>query len=311
MHFLPGFSYAKACSAELSAYEEFERYQWASPDATETTTWTSSAYTANATTLCDGLPRIFGNLTFVSTLTEVSTVTYTTSSLTYSGPKPSCTINLSDCGVLSESITDHFESYFSVSSTNRVTVSLASPATAVRYGNSILGSNSSSWDPVTPLPILTVGDKTYDPDGHGGYPIVFLFENPDLYSTSYLSPGGDATVELYSNPKESWANCETPKPTPTKASTTIDRDQTDDCGQCTIWGGTVDLLYFPVTTSAPSRDMCAMSATNSGMVCPYGSTVTSVGDLYEACSYASMNMSSPPNSGQSQHHFVSLLFLKC
>lgn len=42
------------------------------------------------------------------------------------------------------------------------------------------------------------------------------------------------------------------------------------CGQCTIHGGSVQLLYFPVTGDT-SRDMCA-TAPSSSVICPYGPT---------------------------------------
>lgn len=71
---------------------------------------------------------------------------------------------------------------------------------------------------------------------------------------------------------------------------------TMDCGQCTIFGANIQLLYFPVPTNT-TRDICA-STTNNPVYCPYGpATVDSEGETQ--CGYPPMNFTSTANSGKS------------
>lgn len=71
------------------------------------------------------------------------------------------------------------------------------------------------------------------------------------------------------------------------------------CGQCTIHGGKVELLYFPLSTKT-SRDMCATAAT-SPVICPYGPTRpnddTVAGFATAPCQYISTEQTSTTDSG--------------
>jgi hypothetical protein len=73
------------------------------------------------------------------------------------------------------------------------------------------------------------------------------------------------------------------------------------CGQCTIHGGHVELLYFPVTTEI-SRNMCATAPTSS-VICPYGPTYsnndTVSGFNTAPCPYISTELPSTTDSGPS------------
>lgn len=73
------------------------------------------------------------------------------------------------------------------------------------------------------------------------------------------------------------------------------------CGQCTIHGGNVELLYFPATTKT-SRDMCATTPT-SPVICPYGKTYanndTVHGFATEPCQYVATGHPSTTDSGPS------------
>jgi hypothetical protein len=73
----------------------------------------------------------------------------------------------------------------------------------------------------------------------------------------------------------------------------------DYCGACTIYGGTVQLLYFPQTMNV-SRDMCA-TAPAASTVCPFGSLASISTDLFgrvwSPCAYVSTTTSTRPNSG--------------
>jgi hypothetical protein len=76
----------------------------------------------------------------------------------------------------------------------------------------------------------------------------------------------------------------------------------DVCGQCTIHGDHVELLYFPVTTKAASRDMCA-SAPTSEVICPFGPTYSnndSISGFNTApCPYINTQLPSTTDSGPS------------
>jgi hypothetical protein len=75
----------------------------------------------------------------------------------------------------------------------------------------------------------------------------------------------------------------------------------DVCGQCTIHGGHVELLYFPVTTEA-SRNMCATTPTSS-VICPYGATYSNNDTVFgfntAPCPYISTKIPSTTDSGPS------------
>lgn len=73
------------------------------------------------------------------------------------------------------------------------------------------------------------------------------------------------------------------------------------CGQCTLHGGKVELLYFPLSTDT-SRDMCATAPT-SPVICPYGPTIsnddTVNGFATAPCQYVPTQRTSTTDSGPS------------
>jgi len=73
------------------------------------------------------------------------------------------------------------------------------------------------------------------------------------------------------------------------------------CGQCTIHGGKVELLYFPVSTET-TRDMCATAPT-SPVICPFGPTHpnddTVTGFATAPCQYISTQRTITTDSGPS------------
>lgn len=80
------------------------------------------------------------------------------------------------------------------------------------------------------------------------------------------------------------------------------RDLSDKaCGQCTIHGNSVQLLYFPVTEDT-SRDMCA-TAPASSIICPYGPTYghddTVSGFATAPCQYINTGYPTTTDSGPS------------
>ena len=73
------------------------------------------------------------------------------------------------------------------------------------------------------------------------------------------------------------------------------------CGQCSIWGGTVDLLYFP-TTATTSHNLCPDPTVSPGTatICPLGPTTATANATnpydYQPCYYATGNATSTTNS---------------
>ncbi|KAK5688905.1 hypothetical protein LTS10_000884 [Elasticomyces elasticus] len=86
-------------------------------------------------------------------------------------------------------------------------------------------------------------------------------------------------------------------PPPSTITTTVPQD----CGPCTIYGDTVQLLYFPVSTNA-SKDMCTTSP-SPPTLCPFGRTTAGNATAFNgvwatgACEYALDNVTSTKNSG--------------
>lgn len=113
--------------------------------------------------------------------------------------------------------------------------------------------------------------------------------------TSYLSAQSSYTSSLSKYPDAP------PGDSPTVPRCYINGPQLDVCGQCTIHGDHVELLYFPVSTSV-SRDMCATTPT-SQVICPYGPTYsnddTQHGFATAPCQYINTKVSSTTDSGPS------------
>lgn len=113
--------------------------------------------------------------------------------------------------------------------------------------------------------------------------------------TSYLSAQSSFTSSLSKYPDAP------PGDGPTVPRCYISGPPLDVCGQCTIHGDHVELLYFPVSTPV-SRDMCATTPT-SPVICPYGPTYsnddTKSGFATAPCPYINTEVPSTTDSGPS------------
>ncbi|KAF2764439.1 hypothetical protein EJ03DRAFT_27615 [Teratosphaeria nubilosa] len=70
-------------------------------------------------------------------------------------------------------------------------------------------------------------------------------------------------------------------------------------GPCTIQGGNVKLMYFPVPQNV-SREMCTVGPTTTGTTCPYGKT-TATDECQGGCApcpYYPFNITSTTDSGE-------------
>lgn len=283
-----GSIYASECNSEWSEYSSYAGANWQS--RTILSTFTTTEYTATIKTLCDGQPHAIGSLTSLATTTSVLSAPKMVS---YTGPQPSCTIDASDCIAPKDSYTSSLNDYSTCTAARVITVSLDPEATLLVVENSIIGTNSTTiaTAPVTSPPPITFNDTIYTADDGTTYTL----RDPTPF-TKLLSPGGSAIVFGYcgvTHPEQ--PACSTNRP-----STNV----TQQCGQCTIAGGTVQLLYFPVTTSA-ARSSCASALPlTDGTVCPFGTTVQDtaistnpLARLDDACSYVSLPAENATQSG--------------
>jgi hypothetical protein len=113
--------------------------------------------------------------------------------------------------------------------------------------------------------------------------------------TSYLAAESSFSSSLTASPDA------TPGLSPIVPRCYIPGPPLEECGQCTIIGGKVDLLYFPLSTKT-TRDMCATTAT-SPIICPFGSTRpnddTVAGFATAPCQYISTQPTSTTDNGPS------------
>jgi hypothetical protein len=164
-------------------------------------------------------------------------------------PPPICSINPSDCGVLYASSANYYSSYSAAGLDGLITLSLAPSATAfteVHQGTTsttFFGSVASAA-----LPTLTVESTTYT-----GSIVASNSPTRTLYVITiggvpyHLADGSYVVAETFTDIESSIPTpaCDPPRTVPLFST----------CGQCTIYGDNVQLLYFPPTST--SRDMCA------------------------------------------------------
>ncbi|KAL2358754.1 hypothetical protein BJ546DRAFT_25550 [Cryomyces antarcticus] len=248
-----GSDYATRCAREWYSYSIAlgeAHYTYSGPLSTvtttttygrpATTTWTS--YEGSLYTLCDGKPRVNGSLpqqdVHTSTTTKRDFYTMTLiegNSLTM----PSCSIQPSDCsGILSAQAKSSFLPRVPEVIPHNWTVSLAPSASAVVVDGAT--TTLKGTGPITAPPTITLDyEHTYTANAGTTYNI----------SGQLLSPG--ALITVNGSAYIDWVGIGRPE----IPHCTTEYVQTCD-GSCTIFGGEVQLIYFPVPTTV-SRNMCA------------------------------------------------------
>ncbi|KAK3655173.1 hypothetical protein LTR56_003594 [Elasticomyces elasticus] len=179
-----GSAYVSACNHEWNLYSSASYLSWG---VIYSTLQPVTNYSASLTTLCDGYPRLVGNLTATGVW---YTSTEADSSTSYTGAKPTCSVDEADC------------------------LSLYNAYTTIEdiWGSSLDTWTSDAANPTPPTP-------------------------PDYPACTLTGTGSQ---------------------------------RPDTCGACTVYGGTVQLYYFPVTANI-SRNMCA-TAPAASTACPFGPT---------------------------------------
>ncbi|TKA77572.1 hypothetical protein B0A49_02826 [Cryomyces minteri] len=248
-----GSDYATSCAREWYSYsialgEAY--YTYSGPLSTvtttitysrpATTTWTS--YEGSLYTLCDGKPRVNGSLPQqdVHTSTTTKRDFYTLilvkgNSLTM----PSCSIQPSDCsGVLSSQAKSSFLPRVPEEIPHNWTVPLAPSASVVVVDGAT--TTLQGTGPITAPPAITLD-----------YEHIYTANAGTTYNISgqLLSPG--ALITVNGSAYIDWIGVGRPE----IPHCTTEYVQTCD-GSCTIFGGEVQLIYFPVPTTV-SRNMCA------------------------------------------------------
>ncbi|KAF2765149.1 hypothetical protein EJ03DRAFT_218651 [Teratosphaeria nubilosa] len=150
------------------------------------------------------------------------------------------------------------------------------------------------WGTITPVSHITSTQTVYAYTNYSGPPPSCTIGPSDCLQlqsayvsslNSYNSYQSASSTDLPLSDMPHQPMCQTP-------------EDADVCGQCTIAGGKVELLYFPVTRSI-SRDMCATTAT-SPIVCPFGETVAATSTAtqgYAPCSYKDFGSPNYTGSG--------------
>ncbi|KAF2089655.1 hypothetical protein K490DRAFT_63788 [Saccharata proteae CBS 121410] len=231
--------------------------------------------TANYTTLCDGFPRIsnrdeqypvtstiMGTYDWTGTANKViHTNTQFTGNFSESHPSPTCSVKPDDCKVFRSAWTSASSSRSSaVSASSMYTVSLASPPTSLVLNDRSETSTIQLTTTSGSAPTLTLLGSTIFPSSGSEY--IFQSLGEDLAT---LTPGGKASI--YTDSVIDGPYCAT---TSTVSEGQVpDGANTNSCYGCTIGGGNVRLMYFPVPTTV-SRDMCALypSATTNNFTAP-------------------------------------------
>ncbi|KAK3661253.1 hypothetical protein LTR56_000376 [Elasticomyces elasticus] len=179
-----GSAYVSACNHEWNLWSSAS---YLSNYVIYSTLQPVTNYSASLTTLCDGYPRLVGNLTATGVW---YTSTEADSSTSYTGAKPTCSVDEADCLSL-------YKAYTTLEDI---------------WGSSLDTWTSDTANPTPPTP-------------------------PDYPECTLTGTGSQ---------------------------------RPDICGACTVYGGTVQLYYFPVTANA-SRNMCA-TAPAASTACPFGPT---------------------------------------
>ncbi|KAK5685898.1 hypothetical protein LTS10_002011 [Elasticomyces elasticus] len=178
-------------------------------------------------------------------------------------------------------------------------ITLASGATAITIGN----ATTSFTNPGSFLPVLTINGTAFSGSVETTAYTVYL--------SSTTSTNTPVTVEhtVYDLGSNGNLTAGTPLTWYNRAYLTATEPACHPthgvCGPCTIYGGQVQLLYFPVAANV-SRDMCATSPPPPTL-CPFGSTTApyTLGlfaegwncQSYGHCHYAEGNISTT-NSGE-------------
>ncbi|EME82573.1 uncharacterized protein MYCFIDRAFT_174134 [Pseudocercospora fijiensis CIRAD86] len=243
-----GLSYIFACNEEYATWGISQTSTWISK------TWSATNFTASTSTYCEGNDA---TAHVIGTITPTATWIQTASTLSaYKGPEPTCSVDSSQCKSLEDELL--------------YTFSIAENATAMAWGNSAIGTTTTTLasEPVTTLPTLVINNKTLTPnenDGeYHGYSLSYHWLLPDTNSTEiWMGPDsmGDPTwmpfcrktASSTSTPTKTMNGTSTVCPTPT----------------CTIYGGHVKMMFFPPTTTAPPN-VCATWPAGNGTLCPYG-----------------------------------------
>ncbi|EMC93681.1 hypothetical protein BAUCODRAFT_250812 [Baudoinia panamericana UAMH 10762] len=226
---------------------------------------TYTNWTAQTTTLggCDSWTRLVGEFTPIGSGFTSTTIWEAVSTLP-AQPSPPCSVNPSDCGLLWSNYNNYATSWGSAQSAAETVIALAPSATAVTIGDA---TTSFGTTRLTTPPVISFNGTDYS-GLVTSYSTVYGSPGTSLrYQTYYELPQGNlfengtltcaASVVSWASDYSNYPYCSEPA-------------TMSGCGQCTIYGGTVQLLYFPVTTNV-SRDMCA-TAPPSPTTCPLGHT---------------------------------------
>ncbi|KAK4889899.1 hypothetical protein LTR27_011322 [Elasticomyces elasticus] len=285
-----GPTYATQCDASWKSWSASSISR--SFTFVNTTLWaTNTNWTGQLTTLggCDTHTRLIGS--FIPTASSSFLTTKETLSEPSLEPQPTCTVQPSDCNNL-------WDVYMANTAAAHTNITLASSATAITIGN----ATTRFTNPRSTLPVLTINGTAFSE--------IIETTAYTVYLSSTTSTNTPVTIEhtVYDLGSNGNLTAGTPITWYNRAYLTAIEPACHPtrgvCGPCTIYGGQVQLLYFPVAANA-SRNMCATSPPPPNL-CPLGSTTAPYTSglfaegwncqSYGHCHYAEGNMSTT-NSG--------------
>ncbi|KAK3629541.1 hypothetical protein LTR56_017970 [Elasticomyces elasticus] len=268
-----GSVYASQCNALWNEWSASSRKTPNEVATKLTGTYTFTKWAASTTTLggCDSSVRLVGSFTPTATAigSDLNRWAVITNS-DFAVATPACSVSPSDCEELYQASLSSVSAFQAAYTAAVTTVMLAPYAAALTVGTETTTFGTGSM--ATP-PIITLNNTAYTATittltAYTATLASSIFTNPAKTMTMYDMPVynqrlvDNSTIQISgyvdSSLMPQWQMA-------------CNRTVTEtSCGACTIYGGEVQLMYFPVAANA-SRDMCAATAASPTM-CPLGPT---------------------------------------
>ncbi|KAK5696109.1 hypothetical protein LTR97_008529 [Elasticomyces elasticus] len=268
-----GSVYASQCNALWNEWTASSRKTPNEVATKLTGTYTFTKWAASTTTLggCDSSIRLVGSFTPTATAigSDLNRWAIITNS-DFAVATPACSVSPSDCEELYQASLSSVSAFQAAYTAAVTTVMLAPYAVALTVGTETTTFGTGSMP--TP-PIITLNNTAYTATittltAYTATLASSIFTNPAKTMTMYDMPVynqrlvDNSTIQISgyvdSSHMPQWQMA-------------CNRTVTEtSCGACTIYGGEVQLMYFPVAANA-SRDMCAATAASPTM-CPLGPT---------------------------------------
>ncbi|KAK4950706.1 hypothetical protein LTR10_010699 [Elasticomyces elasticus] len=268
-----GSVYATQCNALWNEWSASSRKTPNEVATKLTRTYTFTKWAASTTTLggCDSSVRLVGSFTPTATAigSDLNRWAIITNS-DFAVATPACSVSPSDCEELYQASLSSVSAFQAAYTAAVTTVMLAPYAAELTVGTetTTFGTGSMATPPIITLNNTAYTATTTTLTAYTATLASSIYTNPAKTMTMYDMPVynqrlvDNSTIQISgyvdSSLMPQWQMA-------------CNRTVTEtSCGACTIYGGEVQLMYFPVAANA-SRDMCAATAASPTM-CPLGPT---------------------------------------